>query len=596
MSTSKDLSGGAGSPSAPSENLKFVAQKSTATSRARVRKHAAPTRFPISTSSTPKRTATGGKLIQSAKGSVSTLNKAKQLAVVGSSTRRLGQGDRVLDGKAASTTRSIMSGRTSSPIAPRKPAYLRSDAEKWKTQYEELLKEAQKTQSEQDNSKRNLEKNVAEITKTLTDSENSREQAKIHAAILAEEVLATRLDLELFRQENCDLKLEKERLSTQVNDASVVIKDLQTRANLAGELQTELNSLRNVRLPLLEQENKALKQELRHMLQIVETPPDTLKCVPSRVQTTPMDACHCEAHGNTEALSNFLRESQMYIKQLEYNFQWIGDMYADAVFEVDGLENHVAVLQTTADHLKEKYNDLIYGNVQRTEDAQNLQEEKRVLRVVNSSTGTDSSAYTASTASVTSVHATLAGVVAAVQTEPSLPCKPESKFSETPRIEAEPHLMPRFSAMNMANTATHSIDSAPISKPQAPLDRDLQVTINIEPTDQSKLSLLERLTAITTKGTSFKIHGPAEIAKALAHGMEDAQARARNNEAKVLELQQMMWANVSEMERMKKKACSMIEHKTLVDQLAAMEARLHMQDMLLADNGRQLAQLRKDAS
>jgi hypothetical protein len=47
------------------------------------------------------------------------------------------------------------------------------------------------------------------------------------------------------------------------------------------------------------------------------------------------------------------------------------------------------------------------------------------------------------------------------------------------------------------------------------------------------------------------------------------------------------------MERMKRAACTLAEHKTLGDELAAMEARLVMQDMLLADYGRQLAQFKR---
>lgn len=594
-----DLTHFSGRTAVLSEKPKAGAQKSTAASRARgpkkpagqVSKQEVPTKFPV-LSSIPTSTVTGGDPIPTAKERVPTPNKTNRSTPIRNSPRRSGQADRAPGGKADLVTRFTVSGRTGAPTAPQKPTHLKSDAEKWKTEYDKHLKEAQNTQVEQEKAKRHLEKIVAELTQTLAVSKNHREHAEIHAATLEEEVICTRLDLELCRKENCNLKLDKEKLIIQVNNTSGLMKDLQTQANLAGQLQTKFNSLSNVRVPFLEQENKMLKQELSRMLENVETPPSALVCAPLPVQADPMGTPHDDLDINSKALLNFLKVNEVYVNQLKTTCAWLETEYADAVFELDDMERHIAILQSTTGHLKNQYDGLFFGNSQLPETPEDFQVEKRVLGVVNASTKT---ALSVSTASSTSAEPSLAGVVALVQTEPLSSHHPDSMFSKiAPVIEAISRFMLESSTPFMSSSATQSTNSVPSPEPRAPLDQDIQITINIiMPTAQADLSLLQRLTAITTKDKSFKINGPTEIAKALAHSMEDARARAKQNEVKVLELQQMMWQNISELERMKKSACNMTGHRSLVDQLAAMEARLQMQDMLLVDNGRQLAQLKK---
>ncbi|OAG09990.1 uncharacterized protein CC84DRAFT_1172470 [Paraphaeosphaeria sporulosa] len=589
MTDSKDLSEGAGSPSAVSKNLTAASQKMTAASTrgpkkpaGQVRKQAVLTRFPIP-SSTRNSTVTSSKPSPSIKGRPSTPNKTKRLTSNRNSSLRPGQGDRVFGGRADTTTAPAILGHVGASTAPQKPIHLRSDAEKWKKEYEELLEETKKSQAEQDQAKRDLDKALVELTQQLTATEKGREQIEFDAAALAEEGIAARMDLELCRHENGDLKLEKKRLLAQLDYASGVIEDLQAQTNLAGELQTELNSLRNVRLPSLERDNNILKQELHRVLLDVETPSSSPNCAPSPFQAF---------QGNSEGFLGFLKANEIYVKQLEETCGWLEKVYADTAFEVEGLENHIAALQSTTGHLKNQYTGIAFRDSPFTDELEEVHEEKRILRVMNASTSLES---TATIASITSTALSLAGIVAAVQTQPSSPSdKPKITSSENfPVTKAKSRLMLESSTTFASALATQSISSAPSPKPRAPLDRDLQITINIEPSAQAKLSLLERLTAITTKGTSFKINGPAEIAKALSRGMEDAQARAKHNETQVLELQQMIWYHISEVER-KKIACNLTEHKTLADQLAAMEARLQMQDILLADNGRQLAQLRKE--
>jgi hypothetical protein len=511
---------------------------------------------------TAKSTVVGGKA------------NTKKSVTAGNSARRPGRGDRDLGGTPGSKL------RTPAHAARRDSAHLKHDAETWKTKYEELLTEVQKAQTEKETAKRDFDKHIAELNDNLVANENCRQQADTELAKMAEQLANTHANMELCRQQTRDLEYTKEELSTQFSSACSLIQHLEPQAKLAGELQTELNSLRNVRVPFLEQENRALKHKLLQLLEDAETLSSAHELATSRSQ-----ARQCDEHGDAETLRDLLREDQGYIEQLEYTCGWLGTGYAKAIFEMDGRENKFATLQSAAGHLEEQHDDVVFRENPLMQDSGGFETEKRVLRIVNAGTAT------ISTASTISVPSTSSGVAAAVQ---ACARKPLSmSFEGLTDPEAGPPLRPILCITAVSTIAIQPVACAPVRTPRAPLDRDLQITIQIEPTDYSKLSLLERLKAVTTLGTSFQIHGPAEIAKALAHAMEDSHARATHNEAKLLELQKLTWSKVAEMERMKRAACTLAEHKTLGDELAAMEARLVMQDMLLADYGRQLAQFKR---
>ncbi|KAJ4351515.1 uncharacterized protein N0V89_006858 [Didymosphaeria variabile] len=524
-------------------------------------RHAASTNKPKSSTSVSRSASPGGKPTVTTRQPV---QKAERSMVGPGQENRL------------RVPRFTSSSRATAPTAPRKPRHLLNESETWKAKYEEQLKETQKAQSETKKAKSELGKHVAEHAEKLAASEACRKQADREAGNVTERLVKVQAELELNRQVN-------DELSTQVENCDR-IEELEAQAKLAGELQTELNGLRNVRLPSLEQENKAIKQELRQMLEDVEMSSDAPACAPIRVQGEQGVVCQHEPHNSTQAFQNFLRESEAYINQLEEASTWLESKYTEATFEKEDLENLVTALQATNAHLKEQSHDLIFGHNQPTRDHDDLQAEKPVLRVMNIAPRTDSSCSSSSVASKYS------GIVSAVQTVPSFSPTPPSTFSGIlAGIETEALPQSKLGMTDISTVVIRPIDFAATHKPRPPLDQDLQITINIDSTARAKLTLLQRLTAVTTRDTTFKINGPAEIAKALANGMVDTQARAKHNEAKVLELQQMMWSYIREMEQMKKAACNMVEHKNLADQFAAMEARLQMQDMLLADNGRQLA-------
>jgi hypothetical protein len=585
---------GAGSPLGISDKASAAAQKTTFASRARgpkkpasqARNQAAPANMPDTSCAAPKNTVAVGK----------------------AKTKKWAPHPRRADHVPSSTSESKT--RTLAHTARQDPAHLSSEAARWKHKYEELLMEVEEVKNEKETAKRNHDKHIAELNEILAANQSCREQADTECADMAEQLVDARANLELCSQRNRDLEYDHEVLSTQFSSACSLIKNLEPQAELAGELQTELNSLRNVRVPSLEQENRLLKQELRKILEDPETPSGALELAASRIQ-----AQQCSDNSNAEALRILLRKDQAYIDQLENTCKWLETGYANAIFEVDDLENHIATLQTATGHFKEQHEDLVFGSNQLMQDPEELQPEERVLRVVN--TGT----RTTSTGSTASVPSTLSGVAAAVQTFARKPLSMSSGSLTDTEVTGVAAAIPMFarkplsmSSGNLTDTEVdlcpapkirmaaisaiviQPVDPAPVRKPQAPLERDLQITIQIEPTDHSKLSLIEWLTSVTTTGTSFRINGPTESVKALARRMVDSQARAMENEAKLLELQKVTWSNIAEIKRMKNAACNLAEHKALGDELVAMEARLSMQDMLLADYGRQLAQFKKNAA
>lgn len=467
-----------------------------------------------------------------------------------------------VNGKVSTISANL--NRATASSTSRKPLLPSSDMGTWKSKYEAQLKETQNALAGKEKAEGEWKKQVAEYVEKLTASEVSRERTANEAADVAEQLDKSQADLELSRQDNFNLNKDKDELTGELVFFREKISKLESQATLAGKLQTELNAARRVRIPQLEEENKALKEELRQILKDTEARSKHSSFARARAE---------DGHNTAGASQDLLHESEVYIKQLEKENERLHSLYTDAVEEAEELANQIATLKSTASPLEGK--DREANPASMLPSLEDEQPEKQVLRVTNATPSVDSTFSSVSTQSE---------IVSEGRTKSESP--PSGFLSD---IEADAAAAPKLSLSINSTTSIQAPNADPSHNPRRPLDQDLQITINIEAVARAKLTLLQRLSTVTTKGTTFQINGPREITEALAYGMEDAEAQAARNEARFLELQKMMWFYIDEINRMKKAGCNVMAHKNLVDELEASGARLQMQDMLLVDYGRQLA-------
>lgn len=320
---------------------------------------------------------------------------------------------------------------------------------------------------------------------------------------------------------------------------------LQPQARLAGQLQTDLNVAQNLTIPRLQNENRLLKQELEELLEDSgdnESNNDDLDAANTEFKDA--SEVYIEELENTkELLESNLEQLKITVNQSEDKITQLSSRYEQVVRDLHDCKLENTDLKDTGDYLRGELNNAETQKMQLEDDLEELKTEMRDQEKLKNTFGTGCDRP----------PSTFSGILAKVSTEPD--------------------------------------QRSPEKMPQPPLDRDLHITIKIEPT-AAKFSLLGHLKTITTKGTSLHIDGPSAITRALVRGMQKTQSEAATNKAKIDELQQLLWNQINEVSRVKAKGCNLARHRKLSDDLAAMTARYEMQDVMLADYGRQLAMFR----
>ncbi|KAF1964624.1 hypothetical protein BU23DRAFT_630786 [Bimuria novae-zelandiae CBS 107.79] len=442
--------------------------------------------------------------------------------------------------------------RPTSAMPSRKPLHPQSEAEKWKAKYEQQVQETVK-------------------------AEARLQECESEAAEYAGQLSEARAELDMKRTELKEAELSRVQLSIELNH--------QTR--LAGELQMELNVANHVHIPRIQQSNEALHNELLKLRDDFELSENLLELEALCEENEALRA----ANVLNVAAESLNSEAQTVIETLEKTNEELSSMYPEAMTELEDSNYEIEALNGEIELLEGQHEALKTRIMQLTTDLDEVRAEKEGLEM-------EAQARVHSSISiphVTSTVSVFSGVVGTVQTEPVSPCQLSSRFSgiiASLQVDSGAPSSTLSLSQVSAISANFSQPESILSAPQPPLDQILKITINVDPSAPASLSLLKHLSAITSKKSSLKINGPAEIARALARGMSEVQAEAERDKAKVLELQQMLWNKISEVNRLKQEGCSVKAHRSLSDELAAMQARFEMQELFLADYGRQLARLK----
>lgn len=491
--------------------------------------------------------------------------------------------------------------------ASAKPVIVPPEVDKWKAKYEEQLAEAERTRSE--------------LNQALANNETQREEIS-------------------------KLKSSEEKASAELAYYRDEFDKVEAQAKLAGKLQTDLNIAHHVVIPPLQEQNKILKQELDRLLTVPESAQEpkglhkepkmrssandraklsekviteqkdyigtlekineTLneKYLKSVTEVSNQKTRYAILEGQKLDLESEAENHQNRIMQLTNDVTQLEAEKEGIELEIRSIANDASKANEASDHIKEnrcaylesQNSDLLakaedHENriMQLTNDVAELEAEKEGLELQIRSMAREVSMNEPKSMSLDAhTPSQDAQSVAVVKKNPQV-SMPTPTFSGAGNLRAQPIDKHPWEISSSGLTWVDLPQlNAHQSWPKPPLDKDLRITINVGATASGNMSLLKRIASITTKGTGFQINGPVEVAKALENGMKEAQIEADSEKTKNLELQKVIWEHVQEIERLKKQECSVAKHRSLSDQLTAMQAQFEMQELFLADYRRQL--------
>ncbi|KAJ4301463.1 hypothetical protein N0V90_003555 [Kalmusia sp. IMI 367209] len=401
-----------------------------------------------------------------------------------------------------------------------------------------------------------------------------------------------RANLQRSERTNSDLRQVKDQLSADLIHYRGQADKLESQATLAGELQTEVNILKNVQFPRLQQENAELQQMIKQLESGSTLNEEEREELEGLREENDLLRDHIQAERNVA------HANDEYIAKQDDTIETLHEMYAVAVKDVNGKDICIAQVKTKNEVL-EAQNEQFKQRCRALEDRIRVDKaqfdaEYDDLEAQKQAAGAEAQAKINSlseqviklTTAVAPQLINLTPINTVFQTEP-IPEKPTPIYSSS-SIGTQA----TTTTQEITGMQTLSLTTPPkANTPAPPLDKDLAIIINLDPTSRAKFTFLQHLSSITTPNTSLHINGPAHIVQALTLGMQTARAEAEHNKTRVLELKQMLWDNLRYTEKLKRNGCGVAAHVKMADDLAAKQEQIDMQDIILTDNRRELARL-----
>jgi len=116
---------------------------------------------------------------------------------------------------------------------------------------------------------------------------------------------------------------------------------------------------------------------------------------------------------------------------------------------------------------------------------------------------------------------------------------------------------------------------------------NIALTINIQPTDKRKYSLMQRVQSVISATSSLDIHGPKEVVKQFVASMHDVETDHAEKSKLAIQLDKTAKQYRADIENLEallqdKRKCLDPTHRMLADELEAKNMQFAMQEQLLA--------------
>lgn len=160
-------------------------------------------------------------------------------------------------------------------------------------------------------------------------------------------------------------------------------------------------------------------------------------------------------------------------------------------------------------------------------------------------------------------------------------------------VQTEPaEASPKNTASSISNSTDSATEVIATDDSSAPgieqkavnisrLPPEVHVTINITPSDKPQWALLARIQSMLPEKSKLDIFGPPELVHALATSMQRVDKDLVTTTAQMAQMRDLLWNQAQQIERLTRN-CSVVAHRNLEDQIAAKDAQLQMQNILLA--------------